>query len=745
MRLTINASLELQAAPSGVVTVWLDSPGRSVNILDEQMLQGLEAALEHMASQPSYRLLVFRSRKLECFFAGADVHAMAELRDPQQIGAIIDRGQMLLQRVAELQQPSLAVVEGACLGGGLELALACTYRAAIDSPNTKLSLPEIRLGLIPGWGGTQRLTQRVGTQHALNMILSGSSVNAQRARQIGLVDFVLPATSDEQPLANLLQQLLSGSAQGGHRSSSWSQRLLDGTSLGRYCLRRMAQHRLASQTSHYPALPAALEAIRLASNDSRRGYRYEREAFSQLLFTPTAQSLLATFTARDRARKPSTWLSSNDTPQPKLTSTAQQRLAVIGAGAMGVGIGLAAARRGITVVFKEINATAAEAGLMRVRTWLSDQVSARRLSLSESRAIEGRCTATSDWAELAPCDLAIEAALEVDSVKRDIFQQLDRWLPASAVLVTNTSSLNVTHMALATRRKNQVAGLHFFNPVDRMDLVEVVRTEMTDERTLVSLLELVRRLGKTPIVTADKPGFLVNRILFPYLGEAVRMVAEGWSITDIDRQLRRFGMPLGPLQLIDQVGVDIASHVAGALAKIQADAELPASLLRTMTERGWLGKKSGTGFYRWSKRPRPNLALGGSVTSALPRPASTDDGFAPDGLTSIERRLVYPMLNEAVHCLDEMVVSDAWIVDLGMTLGIGFAPHLGGPLRFIDSLGSELVCSNMSRLAQQLGNRFAPADGLVARGARRQQFFSDRRVIIPQTWESHHEFGCTTD
>ncbi len=760
-----NQSLQLAPAADGSLTVWIDSPGRSVNVFDAGMLNALESAIDHIAATNRYRVVLFRSRKPGCFFAGADVTTIAGLDHKDAVRAIVARGQDLMQRLFELEATTVAVIDGMCLGGGLEFAMACTHRVASDSSHTKMSLPEIRLGLIPGWGGTQRLPHLVGIQRALQMILKGSSLTARKAQQAGLVDRLLNGHDLDAQLGQLVGELSDGSWNAPRRRVGWTSRLLENNAIGRRLVLHMARKQVAAQTANYPALLEAIEAVRRAFNAKGLGYEFEREAFTRLLFTPTAQSLLSLFVARDRAKKRSTWLPVEQSTVERSTvepttdrgltdgaitekettartdkSLACQRIAIIGAGAMGAGIGALAAQRGLEVVFKEIDERAARGGAERVRELIAEQVAARRLSASEGQAANELCATTTRWDDLSECDLAIEAVLEIDSVKRDVFEQLDRWLPAHASLVSNTSSLNITQMAAATRRRSHVAGLHFFNPVERMELVEVVRTEMTSEATVTQLLNLVKRLGKTPIVTSDKPGFLVNRVLFPYMGEAVRMVAEGYDIVTIDRELRQFGMPMGPLELIDQVGIDIASHVAGSLAKIQLDAEVPAAFLRDMADRKWLGKKTQLGFYRWGKKRLANTAI-----KRQPLMPTEQFDFKTDGLSMIQRRLVYPMLNEAVHCLDELVVTEPWMVDLGMVLGTGFAPHHGGPLRLIDRIGTRVVLSNMLLLERWLGRRFAPADGLAIRAARQEAFFSTDKVPNPLAWESNHESRCSTE
>lgn len=735
--------IQLHPGEAGLLTVWIDSPERSVNVFDADMLAALEAAIAHIEDHP-YRVVVFRSRKSSGFFAGADVKAIARLETSDAARAIIVRGQQLMQRIADLRPLTVAVIEGVCMGGGLEFALACSHRVASDSSRTKMGLPEIRLGLIPAWGGTQRLPKLVGLRQALKMILKGSSLDAVQARRWGLVDQIVAHHDLDTELERFTDALPDGPISVRSRSRSYSRSwlawLLDSTLLGRAMVLRAARKQVASQEMHYPALPRAIKAISLSNLGGSAGYRYECEAFSELLFTSTAQNLLGLFSQRDLAKKTSTWTDESKREGPSDDPSACRRLAVIGAGAMGAGIGVLAAEKGLEVVFKEVNAEAAQAGVERIEQLLARHRPKRDGAALQPVPARERIAVTTQWADLSECDLAIEAVLEIDAVKRDVFRQLDSVLPTGATLASNTSSLSVTKMATATQRKQRVAGLHFFNPVDRMELVEVVRTEMTDDATVSQLLELVRRLGKTPIVTSDKPGFLVNRVLFPYLGEAVRMVAEGVSVARIDGEMKRFGMPMGPLELMDHVGVDIASHVASTLREIQSDAELPAAYLADMAARQWLGKKVGLGFYRWGKTKQANSQL---VHECVPPDIVC--GLETDSMTSIQRRLVYPILNEAVHCLDELVVTEPWMVDLGMVLGTGFAPMHGGPLRLIDTLGGTIVLHNMRMLEESFGKRFAPADGLGLRAARHESFYANGRVSNSLTWESNHESQYTNE
>lgn len=726
-----NKCVQLQPHVSGMLTIWIDTPNRSVNVLDAAMLEALEAAVQHVvASRDRYSAVVFRSRKPNCFFVGADVVAISEIRSKEVAEAIIHRGQELMNRIEALPMPTIAAISGTCMGGGLELALVCRYRIVSDARQTKLGLPEIKLGLIPGWGGTQRLPMLVGLQESLSMILTGKSVDPRKAMKSGLADMIIEAdlwdhrlmhccgciAKGERPVSTGRRQAMA------RRVRNW---FLERTPVGRNLVFSNVTRRVASETKRYPALGEAIRVVRVAIRTRGKGFAEESRAFCDLLLTNAAQSLIGLFVSRDRARRSETWATPASDGLKSI-----KRVAVIGAGAMGAGIGALAASKGFRVVFKEINAATANAGRGRVQELMRDNVKRGRVSESESIAAMSRITFTDQWGEIADCDLAIEAVLETEAVKRDVFQMLDRSLPSDSILASNTSSLCITRMPPANRR-TQTAGVHFFNPVNRMELVELVRTEATSDRTLASLLEFAHVLGKTPIVTSDKPGFLVNRVLFPYLGEAVRMVGEGYEIQAIDKAMRGFGMPMGPLELMDQVGVDIAAHVAESLAAIQPDAEAPSKLLVTMAARGWLGKKSGRGFYVYDAGPdkKPNDLI--EQDHVAPR-LGVD--LQRDSMTHSQRRLVFPMLNESVHCLDELVVTESWMVDLGMVLGTGFAPMHGGPLQLIDRIGPSSVLHNMRQLAAVYGPRFAPADGLVQLVRRNGLFRSPAKKGVMPTF-----------
>lgn len=716
----------VETDPQGVVTVSLDVRNRPMNVFDwgvmnelERVVGHLEAALEALPESPleatkGIRLVVFRSHKESGFLAGADVHGIAKIDSPGEVRRLVTFGQAIFDRIEKLPVPTVAVIHGPCLGGGLEWALACDYRLARDNSSTQLGLPEIKLGLIPAWGGTQRLPRLVGTKAALDMILRGRLLGAAQAKRIGLVDEAISPASWDEDVRRFIEKKRQQTADLRVPDRRVPDRRVRGdfpdTFLGRWIAVAFARWSTRGEQEHYPAIGAAIEGIAASGNRRVDGFEIERERFAELIATPTCRHLIDLFMAREAARIPKTWV---DASLAAASDQSIRTIGIVGAGVMGAGIAQLAANRGFSVVVKEVDAEAARSGRQRIAELVESQGKHKRWSREAIGEVLGRVRVTDDAAALDDVDCVVEAAVEKESVKQEIFRTLGRRLGESAILTSNTSSLSIASMAAVTKRPARVAGLHFFNPVYRMDLVEIVAAPDTDAATIAKLVALVRALGKTPIVAKDSPGIVVNRVLFPYLGEAVRMVSEGHDTARVDGELRRFGMPMGPLELLDQVGIDVALHVAGSLRGVLPEADAVVGPLAAMAEHDRLGKKSGVGFYHYRKGKRRSVAT--LPPGVRRRPSAwretgggePDHGFTPDSLTPIQRRLVYPMLVESVRCLELGIVDHGWAVDLAMVLGTGFAPHRGGPLHMIDAMGRETFMNNLARLESTHGGRFA--------------------------------------
>lgn len=686
-----------------VVTVSLCVADRPMNVLDWSVMNELDQVVAELEQCKAARAVVFRSHKESGFLAGADVHGIAKITSPEEVRRLINFGQNTFNRIDQLKVPTIAVIHGPCLGGGLEWALACDYRVARNNSSTQLGLPEIKLGLIPGWGGTQRLPQLIGMRAALDLILQGKSVDAKKAKRIGLVDRSIEPEVWDHEVAAFITSCVDRKVLPRRRSG-------DGF-LTRWLTIVMARRQTRSQQMHYPAIAAAIEAVQASASAKIDGFEIERENFAGLIATRTCRNLLDMFIAREAARNPGTWIRSRGDVNLREPI---RKIGIVGAGIMGAGIAQWAATRGFSVAIKEIDGASVEAGRKRIHDLVQNHAKRKSLGVADIANLLGRIHICSDAAALDDCDLVIEAAVEKESVKASIFRTLGTRTDRDAILTSNTSSLSIESMANVTDHPNRVAGLHFFNPVHRMDLVEVVVAPQTDEETVTRLVGLVRALGKTPVVAKDSPGIVVNRVLFPYLGEAVRMVSEGYDVEQIDNELRAFGMPMGPLELLDQVGIDIALHVANSLRDVLPEAQSVVGPLAALAEHDQLGKKSGSGFYRYAKGTRRGVSIlppgvrlrGENSNQRLPK-KDDEVGFSDDTLSPIQRRLVYPMLIEAVRCLELGIVDYPWAVDLAMVLGTGFAPHRGGPLHMIDAIGRDTFTENLVQLRSLHGARFS--------------------------------------
>ena len=685
-----------------VATVILNAVDRSLNVFDEELLNDVRTVVTQFEKQPDLSLVVFRSGKPSGFLAGADVPHIQAIATPEAAEQALKQGQSLFNSVARLPMPTVAVLHGVCLGGGLEFAMACKFRIAVDSAATKMGLPETQLGLIPGWGGTQRLPAIVGLTQAMKMILEGSQLSAKEAFNAGLVDALASTENTDADIKDFIEKCRSSSPTKRHGRGFWKW-MVEKTRPGRMLLLSIARRRMGRRGKHYPALEAALRAIEVGlSNGLEAGLKEERGQFGNILFQPTTRNLLELFSHRELARKPSTWVAPTGVKHPPI-----ETVAVIGGGTMGAGIAQLALTRGYRVILRELNSELAAAGEKRVFDLLN--AAAKKGAISKDAA-EKACrsfSVTTEFATVCDADLVVEAIVEKLHVKQSLFKELDVQLPERVIFASNTSALSITEMASVTSRTDRVAGLHFFNPVHKMPLVEVVQSHDTSPQTLETLLEFTRALGKTPVLVAEGPGFLVNRILFSYLDEAVRLVLDGVSVKDVDRESKRFGMPMGPLELMDTIGLDVAADVADTLAILDKDVSPTVEFLKGLVRRGIKGQKTGSGFYTYSKGRRCEVTDLG-IKSQTKTPNIPSRYICDETFTGIQLRLVGSLINAAAQTLQAGIVRESWMVDLGMVLGTGFPPFRGGPLRLAEFWGHDRVRLVLKELANTLGPRFEP-------------------------------------
>lgn len=679
-----------------------NDPDRPVNVLTPDVMSELDRTLDQI-TQNAPRALIVRSAKANCFIAGADIKVIENISGPDEARRLARQGQDIFSKLLALPCPSFAAIDGAALGGGLELALFCDYRVVSDNPKTLLGLPEVSLGIIPGFGGTQTLTRTIALTHALAIILAGKRLDGRQAARQKLADLCAPQDIFDRELKRFVRA--------STRKRPMPRRELP-FSLKREIIFALAKRGVTAETrGHYPAPYAALEAIRRGlSKPFKQALEVEADVFSRLPGTDVCKNLIRTYFQTEKYKKLKS--PGGDSFKPVLPV----KTVVIGAGTMGAGIAYQLAARGFPVRLKDVKPEFLRKGMASAKSMFASSLKRKRISPEEARDGLNRITPSTDDAGLAGAGLVIEAAVEDLEIKKKIFAQMSKIVAPGAVLASNTSSLPVTQMAAGTDRPDKVLGLHFFNPVPRMPLVEIVVGEKTSDETLAFGLAMVKALGKTPVIVKDAPGFLVNRLLMPYLNEAAYLLQDGARIDWIDKVALRFGMPMGPLFLIDVVGLDVAAKVSHVLESAFGERMKVCELLNTLTARGELGQKSGRGFYTHAannKRSAPNAAL----YAGLPADSRPDRAL-------VEDRLMLPMVNEAAHALAAGVVASAEDVDVGMLLGTGFPPFRGGLLRWADTRGLPSIVARLDEFAAKHGPRFAPAPRLKDLAAKNKTFHS---------------------
>jgi len=663
---------KLEQRDGGVVVLSFDRAGSSVNTFAQDVLIELDSLLERLALDPP-KGLVLRSAKTSGFIAGADIKEFAEFDAKGNVNDAIRRGQQVFQRIAELPCPTVAAIHGFCMGGGTEIALACRYRVASSDASTRIGLPEVKLGIFPGWGGSVRLPRLVGAPAAFDMMLTGRSLSASAARGIGLVDKVVDPASLLEEAATLV---LRGTERPfKQRFMAWA----TNTWAARQLLAPMLVKQVArkARKEHYPAPYALISCWQRASGGVQSLLSAERKAVVKLSSTPTARNLIRVFFLQER-------LKSSGGKDHGI-----KHVHVVGAGVMGGDIAAWSAYRGFEVTLSDREQRFIDGALSRSAELFNKKVKDETKRAAVAARLKGDLAGDG----VTQADLVIEAIIEKPEAKRDLYTTVEPRMKPDALLTTNTSSIPLTELREHIARPAQFAGLHYFNPVALMPLVEIIRHDAMAPETEQRLAAFCKAIDKLPVPVAGTPGFLVNRVLFPYMLEAATAFAEGIPGAAIDKAAVKFGMPMGPIELIDTVGLDVAAGVGAELAPFLG-LPIPASL-SAPPEAGKRGKKDGQGLYKW-------------VDGRAQKPELPKDYKAPDDL---EDRLILPLLNEAVACLHDGVVSDGDLLDAGVIFGTGFAPFRGGPIQYIRETGAAVLLEKLKTLQAKYGERFAPRDG----------------------------------
>jgi len=697
------------AVADGIAVVKLDVPGESVNTFGPPAIAEFSSALGALARDSAVRAVVIRSGKLDSFIAGADINQFVAFRTAADGEAASRAGHAFLAEIEGFPKPIVAAIHGTCLGLGLELSLACSYRVASDHPKTQLGLPEIQLGVLPGAGGCSRLPRLIGLRAALDIILAGRSERAAKAFKLGMVDELVPPSILDETACKAADRLARGQRPKRAVGGGIAGKLLDGTAVGRLLVYRAARRQLMKKTGgHYPAPLAALAVIRTSlERGMESGLRAEAKAFGELAVSPVSRELVGIFFA-------TTALKKDDGIAPGTGAAREiRRLGVLGAGFMGSGIaGTAITTAKVDVRLKDADLGRVGKGVRAALDIAQGQLARKRITKFDYQRISALVSGGVDYRGLGTADLVIEAVFEELEVKRKVLAELEAIVGPEAVIASNTSTIPITRIAEGARHPERVLGMHFFSPVDRMPLLEVIPGDRTNADAIATAVRFGRKLGKTVIVVADRPGFWVNRIIAPYLVEAGHLLAEGVPIEVIDKVMVRFGFPVGPITLLDEVGIDVAAKGGLVMREAFGDRLAPAAALAAMVDAKRLGRKAGAGFYLYHQGRKGD-----------PDPKTYDViGVKPLAATNareIERRLVYAILNESARAFGEGVVRSPRDGDIGAVFGVGFPPFRGGPLRLIDSLGSATVVTTLDDLARVQGPRFAPCESLRARGGAR--------------------------
>jgi 3-hydroxyacyl-CoA dehydrogenase / enoyl-CoA hydratase / 3-hydroxybutyryl-CoA epimerase len=698
----------------GIAVISFDLPNESVNKFSTAVVAEFDEVLSELERRTEVKAAVLISGKPDGFIAGADVDIFLEFKTAKDGESASAAGHRMMHRLARSRAPVVAAINGACLGGGLEAALACAYRIATDQPKTVFAFPETQLGLIPGAGGTQRLPRAVGLQAALDMILTAKNVRARKALSTGLIHELVHPAILRAVAVQRAKELAAGTTRRTARRRGVIARALEDNPLGRAVVfRRAREMTLKKSRGNYPALLAAIEAVRAGFHGKREhGYATEARLFGEMAMTAVSRELVFLFYATTSLKKDSGVAGAPPPPLPV------PQIGVLGTGFMGAGIAAVTAMQGVPVRFKDTRHVQVARGLAAVREVLADRLAKRQITRQEFDDELSLVSGTIGYTGFANIPLVIEAVFEELAVKHAVLTELEPLLATSAIFATNTSTIPITKIADGSARPQRVIGMHFFSPVHKMPLLEVIVTPRTAPDVVTTAVAFGRKIGKTVIIVNDSPGFFVNRILAPYINEAGRMLDEGVAIDEIDRALVDFGFPVGPITLLDEVGLDIAGKSGAIMAAAFGDRLQPSASLQAMLKSGRLGRKAKKGFYLYDATGKKG-GVDESVYALLPTSPQRREMPNED----IQRRCALAMVNEAVRALEERVVRQPRDGDVGAVFGIGFPPFRGGPYRYVDAIGAGEVVNQLQLLNAAHPGRFVPCELLVTMARETKRFY----------------------
>lgn len=702
-------NFKLSDRGQGWFELMFDQPDSKANVFNELALKELDQVAQDLAGRKDIKGLLVTSGKSDIFIAGADLSLIKSLDTIDKALAGCTAGQQAVHRFSKLPFETVAAINGACLGGGFELALACKKRLASDAKAVKIGLPEVMLGILPGFGGSVRLPRLVPLPTALDLILTGKQIDGVRAYKAGVVDAYLPQQNFNE---RALTWAKANAGKPGRRLTSFMGRVMEMVPFRGIIFSQARKQVMKTTKGKYPAPLKILELLaEIHGLQIEEALKREAKAFAVLAVTPISKRLIELFQLSESVKK-------TNGVGPEVQAKKVERAALLGAGVMGGGIAWAFANKEIPVRMKDLNYEAVSLGWQQAARDFGYALKKRKITKNQFLGKMGMISGTTDYSGFKTADVVVEAVVENMDVKKKVLAECENYISPDCVFASNTSSLSITEMQSVAKRPDKVGGFHFFNPVSRMPLIEVIAGAKTSPETVATLFELAKKLGKTPIVVKDGPGFLVNRLLLPYMNEALFVFGEGVSVERIDRVMVDFGMPMGPLRLVDEVGIDVAAKVAKILNAAFGARAQASPISDLIVKSGRLGKKNGKGFYLYEKEKE--TGLDDTIVSLVPNRTTKSVNLSD---TEIVQRLIYPMINEAALALAEGVVKTPGEVDLGMIMGTGFPPFRGGLLRFADSETPKRVADTLEKFAAAGGGERMKPNQALLEAARRGSFY----------------------
>lgn len=693
-----------------IAVVTLDQPGESVNTLNEQLIQEFVSMLDKYETLPVDGIILI-SGKDNNFIAGADIEMLKAKKAPEEVEELSRRGNRLLTRLEQFNKPVVAAIHGSCLGGGNEVAMACHYRVASRDSKTVFGQPEVKIGLLPGGGGTQRLPRLIGIQHALTYILTGKNIYPRRAYKMGLVDELVHKDALLTAAKEAIAKINNHSFQRKDKRSLTT-RLIEGNAVGRTLVFSQARKRTQKQTrGNYPAPFKIIEAIKEGyKSGMEAGLDKESTFFGQLAATTESKELVNLFFATQRAKKNPERDKARDI----------HKIGILGAGLMGSGIADVSVNNGYRVLLKDQNIDQAAQGEQLIWKNLEKKVKKHIITGFERDRISSMVTPTVTYDGFQNADLIIEAVFEDLDLKQSILTEVEQEVPDHCIFASNTSSLPISELAKASQQPGQVVGMHYFSPVQKMPLLEVIKTEQTADWVVATARQVGIQQGKHVITVQDGPGFYTTRILAPFMNEALTLLEEGVSIEDLDKYMKDFGFPVGPATLFDEVGIDVAAHITDVLAPLFRDRGVTTTNRpKELVDAGFKGRKNKTGFYTYENESKKKKEVNTDIYRFFGGKERSDSRRTE----YIQLRMVLTMVNEAAWCLQNNILENPTDGDIGAVMGLGFPPFLGGPFRYIDRMGAGDVVSALEAFKKELGPRFTPAQILHDYASSGQKFY----------------------